>query len=1488
MAGVVRTFAWLVAGILLLGVSAVGIAVVLARTQPGHEYLLRVALRQLSSGLNGEVEVAGIRAGNILSGFRLTGVSIRDPDGRPVFEADSLDVRYSFRDLLRKNVVLVPTLIWAPRVLIEQIEEGGPTNVELLLGTMDDGGGSSGFSVALRDVEISDGELVLRLPAAAGDTTSRRILEPTPGTDQLVQLFRFDGIDGRIVEADLLGDLDGAQRVSIDRLDVTAYVLDVPFRIEDFRGTVVRTPSAATVSIDRVRLGGSGFSGGVAVGWGAPGGEMTLDAELESDRLHLADLRWLEPRLPDGEGAVAIQAAGSLAEGEWRVTSAGFQIGGSQLSGTAGVRLGEPLRILPSDVELMPLELADLEPWVSDTLALDGRVRGRVTGSGELDRLEVAGELTYEDPRGEALATTARFRGTIGLGEEAAFSGLSVTLEPFHYEILSAFLPDLQLAGEGRVQATLTGSLAEGLELDGEVEHWGPDWPRSRVLLRGQVRDEGEDFAVGLDASLDLLSLDGLAGALDRELPVSGMVSGDLRAEGPLGKLSVSGRLITSAGFLEASGTFDARDPSREYEVQGSVEDFRIQDIVPGLADRTVVTGYFSVQGAGSELDSLSGSASLSLRESRIAGVDVDFLETRILASEGRLSLDQLELVSPVVHISGSGSLPLRSDQSDGEVYVIFSTSSLAALRPVFFGAEPILPDTLTELERDLLVLDGVDLDTLSSFDRTSLDGSAGGELRLSGSLEELSAGGFVEVSELVYGGSSIGTGRADVLGVWSREEGWGAEGVVDLEDLSVERFAFEAASGEVRYEPGRGEYRLDIRRDARETYRVRGTLAYDSLGVDVAVEALVLDLDSIEWSLAEPTAVRISGSRMEVDSLLITRPTGGGGRDVSIDARGVLDLEGESDLRVGLVGVDLDLLAGIARSDRFPSGVVDLSLEVHGPAASPRIGASLVIDEFAWNGAGLSRVEGTLDYEDQLLHAELVGELAGRTLLNLSGQVPLDLALQEVKERVLDREMDVTLSVDSLPAAAALAYLDVLEEVQGSISGEVQFSGTPTDLRPGGRIRLAGGSVLLSELGIRLSDVAFTLRPVSNGQMDVEGSVTSGGVARVSGSVDIADLTDPRFSLRISAEGFQAVDRRDMAIRFGGDVNLDGSYTQPQVSGQLRVEQGELFLEEFARTAEVVDLTALGLLEVLDTTFVGVRPVAETTESPFLQNLLVNVDLAFQRDFWLRSREMNVEIGGALTVTYDRPRRDLLLVGNLEAIRGTYDVFGRQFQVASGAVEFVGTPGINPALNIQAVTRLRRDAGEPVNITAQVQGTLVNPRVVLSSDAQPAIAESDLISYLIFGRPSYALASAESSVLQRAAGASVTLGVGAVASSLGSVVGREVGFDYFSITQTQNGAAGMESTAGLSGSLAYTQIEVGRYLGQDLFLTLVVRPLSGLGGVSQTFPGARVEWRFTDSWSVEGFVEDRFARQANTGFGTLGVRLSKVLGLTLYREWGY
>ena len=162
------------------------------------------------------------------------------------------------------------------------------------------------------------------------------------------------------------------------------------------------------------------------------------------------------------------------------------------------------------------------------------------------------------------------------------------------------------------------------------------------------------------------------------------------------------------------------------------------------------------------------------------------------------------------------------------------------------------------------------------------------------------------------------------------------------------------------------------------------------------------------------------------------------------------------------------------------------------------------------------------------------------------------------------------------------------------------------------------------------------------------------------------------------------------------------------------------------------------------------------------------------------------------------------------------------------------------------------------------------------------------MLSYLWFGRPTYALTSGQSQALGTAAGALGTLGLSSFSNQLGAVVTQELGLDfldYLSITQQDMGSLGASN---VGGALSTTVVQTGFYVADDMFLTLLFRPASGQAVGTDRWPGLRFEWVPTESYTIETYFEDRFFRGRAVGFGELGVESEKGLGLSLFREWAY
>jgi translocation and assembly module TamB len=488
---------------------------------------------------------------------------------------------------------------------------------------------------------------------------------------------------------------------------------------------------------------------------------------------------------------------------------------------------------------------------------------------------------------------------------------------------------------------------------------------------------------------------------------------------------------------------------------------------------------------------------------------------------------------------------------------------------------------------------------------------------------------------------------------------------------------------------------------------------------------------------------------------------------------------------------------------------------------------------------------------------------------------------------------MDVRVTADSVDAAIALAYLGTLEDVAGTLSAELVIGGTTREPQPSGTVRLANGGWTISALGVRHEGLQGELGVRPDRVVEVRLEAGGAGRSSVTGTLAFDPIANPTLDLVVSMSQFQAVSRRDIEGMLSGAFAVTGTYQRPVAEGQLTVNQGTLFVEEFRRASEIVDLRDPTLFAggfAVDTTVFVTQPILASLRNPFLDNLSVDIDLSVPRDLWIRSGDMNVEIGGELIMRYDRREGDLVMVGDLQALRGSYQVFGRTFEVDGGTVSFLGQPGVNPALNIEALSRIRRRQGDRLEVRATVTGTLVQPLVTLST-TEAGLTQPDLVSYLLFGVPSGGLGIGGATDVGLGQGLGSVAGTyvgGTIVSQLGSALAQGIGLDYLAVSQGD--VIGDEDVA--TNFFNSAQLEVGRYLRDDVFVVLVVSrgntstPQDD-GGVPDFFRGVRVEYALTDEWFVEGYWEDRFLRGAGN-LGQAGLDGEKVVGILTFWDWGY
>jgi translocation and assembly module TamB len=259
-----------------------------------------------------------------------------------------------------------------------------------------------------------------------------------------------------------------------------------------------------------------------------------------------------------------------------------------------------------------------------------------------------------------------------------------------------------------------------------------------------------------------------------------------------------------------------------------------------------------------------------------------------------------------------------------------------------------------------------------------------------------------------------------------------------------------------------------------------------------------------------------------------------------------------------------------------------------------------------------------------------------------------------------------------------------------------------------------------------------------------------------------------------------------------------------------------------------------------------------------------------------------------------------LALDGTLTAERGTYTLaFGplqREFQVEGGTITFFGDPEPNPKIDVSALYTVRQYNRQDVTVRATLSGYLYpGPSLDLTSGTGDNIPQSDLVSYLCCGVPSYEL-GANQSYLQTAAQVLLPTASSVLAQTLRGQLGSTV-----DLLQFQPGAT--NETPGQTAGSPARQFFAGARLGGEkqitnkLFFSMstglcqLMQSQSGSGTGTGTYGfveqlESKLQYRFSGSFSAEAGLEPP-ASALSCGRQLHGlVPTPQQWGLSLSKSW--
>jgi translocation and assembly module TamB len=1592
-----RATGWVAIGVAIAVTVMFAAFLIMTRTQWGVEPIRHVALDSVEQTIDGQLDVIRVER-DVLRSVRLTGVVIRDRQGRPFLDADTIEASMRFGVLMKQRIELHDVRMVNVHAVLDQPPGEEWNHARIFAsepGEAEPGPTGWGQHVTLADVTLVNSRVTVRtawqppaeLTSAERAAAVRRALAgearyrvvAVPGGYQRV--MDFQQLNAHLPRITIAHPDTGGIPFRVARLSALVRPFaEPPARVDDLAGDFRILRDSLFMRDVRAVLPSSRITGrGV---YAMDTGDLLLDAR--GDPVAFADVRWLYPPLPDyGGGSLDMTFELRAAANRIILSNMDVAVGDATVRGRLDMTVGDTVRFGESDLRFADVSTALIERFADIDFPRAGEFTGRLALRGAPQLLAVDGDVVFDDRAGPASRVIAA--GGIGFEPELRFRDLELQFAPLHMHLVGAVAPELPLGGVVSGTATLDGAPAARIAVRGDLVHEEAG-ERSRVTGASEIT-MGPVRRASVDVLLQPLSLQ-VAGRFAPQAGLHGAVTGRVRAAGDLSDLRLDADLVAAdGGEIAVTGVLDVAAADPGYEVDARLRDFDFAAVTWRAPAATDLTGVITARGRGTDPATMRATVTADLDESGVDDVQADQVRLRLAVDAGLASVDSsiIRLGNAEARLDGSFGLvagrhgvlaydiavdslhafaawlpgadtavtepaeePLADVAPAGAVapravaravQPLGTPAAQAVDRPrpeavdtpvaaaadttrryvAPDGAHVIVTTTVVQehIERDARepartrvgTLPGEAphvadprSDTVPAVAQTdvptdSLAGAIEVAGTLSGNVTQFDIAGRGEVDELYYRGTYIGSGSAEFAVEAARSPSPNVTLDAELAAVRTADLAFDSISARGRYRGVRGEGAGEAVIFARATddreysADVEFDLALDRSEVRVA--DMVLRFDTVTWRTAQPGAVSWQDDAIELASIDLVSDAGG---RIMLDGR--LPVDGAGNLDVVIEELDVAQVAALLQREEQAEGTLNLDASITGALASPQLSGTLRLDDARLDGEVFPDVRASFSYVGMELTADAQLLSDGRQLATVEARLPLDLSLQpDPAPRLLDGELAIDIVADSLPVESIPALMEQIDDVRGVVRGEVAVRGSYSAPQFDGGFDIDLGSVRVVPLDVRFEDVAGGITLTGN-VLRVDSLVAwSGGPIRMTGEIAIATPAEPIFTLDIEARDALVINTDDASLELDANLTVGGTLARMEIAGEVRTRRGVIYIPELAEfgSTQVVSLHAPASGRVGDEFLEQIRALQRPT--PLLDRLSVDVAVLIDRDVWLRSSEANVEIYTPREVGPLHIRLNgadgIALEGTVSTDRGQYEFMSRRFELTRGAVTFTRDPDINPVLQIAGEHEIRLPGREAFDLRVLLGGTLRDLEITLESNAQPPIAQTDLLSYLAFGRDANALLHRQGSALSgqggdagelvgNVAGMATqqlgTVALNALVNDLEADLMRQLRLDVFRITPAD--LPPDMFTGSYIDVLRATEIEAGRYVSPRLFVAGQV-----VGGLVR--PGIRVEYttpfgvRWLTSWQARWLPTEPTLTERDP-------QRAGVLGSFLRREWRF
>lgn len=460
-----------------------------------------------------------------------------------------------------------------------------------------------------------------------------------------------------------------------------------------------------------------------------------------------------------------------------------------------------------------------------------------------------------------------------------------------------------------------------------------------------------------------------------------------------------------------------------------------------------------------------------------------------------------------------------------------------------------------------------------------------------------------------------------------------------------------------------------------------------------------------------------------------------------------------------------------------------------------------------------------TASINQQGLNAKLNMQLPQQDGIQASIRLPNLKRLPLSDNQPLDGEIKLQFTDFSLLPVFAPQVADP----KGRIEADIKLAGQMTQPIIEGELHMRDGGVQVPLAGLTVHDVQLAVKGDQAGKVKLNGQLRMGeqsrgdvGLLRLNG--DLTAAADWSADLKVKGKRLEVMNSPEIWLLASPDLHFEGSHKRMTLKGEISVPQALITPPEAQGGGKV---SASSDVVVIAEDKDAPAPKDAPAEAPTLP-FYTDLRLLLGEQVQVKGMGFKGRLQGDLRVS-GKPDKGLVGNGRISVLDGRYKAYGQDLRIRKGNVLYSGGPVENPGLDVQAV----RVVGD-VTAGIEVSGTAQQPELNLFSE--PALDQTNILSYIVLGRPASSGNAASGDQQRMLAQALSDLALNED-STVAKTLRDDLGLD----------SAGIDT----SGGAEQTTFMLGKYLTPDLYISYGV----GLFDAENVF---RMRYRLSRRFSLE------------------------------------